>query len=74
MATTRQMELLIGKALFEPEFRKKLLKNPKKTAESMNIRLNPMQIERIKGLKTEDVDQVANDFDTLRLPNTAWGW
>lgn len=47
---------LVGKALFDKEFRHDLLANPEYVANQMGIYLTPNQVENLKSLNPEEVD------------------
>lgn len=63
MASQAQMDRLIGRALFSPEFRELLLQDPEKAARMLRYRLDPNQAARIRSLKPEALDKLARDFD-----------
>ncbi len=65
MATQAQMERLIGKALFDDEFRLLLLENPEKAARQMRYRLDGAQVARIRSLDPKSLDALADDFDRI---------
>ncbi len=62
MATQAQMDRLLGKALFDNDFRKRLIEDPEKTARSLRYRLDAAQAARIRGLDSKALEQVAAEF------------
>lgn len=62
MATQAQMDRLVGKALFDSEFRARLLENPEKAARTLRYRLDGMQANRIRNLNPETLNALANQF------------
>lgn len=63
MASQAQMDRLIGRALFSPEFRTLLLQDPEKAARMLRYRLDSDQVARIRTLEPEILDKLAQDFD-----------
>lgn len=68
MATTVQLERVIGKALMNPQFRQELLADPTAAARSMRIRLEPEQIERIRGIDREALDKLIKELSAVIPP------
>lgn len=62
MATQAQMDRLVGKALFDAEFRALLLADPEKAARKLRYRLTTMQAAHIARLSSDELDQLAADF------------
>lgn len=62
MASQAQMDRLIGRALFSPDFRGLLLRDPEKAARTLRYRLDPNQLARIRSLDSEMLDRLARDF------------
>jgi hypothetical protein len=62
MATQAQMDRLVGKALFDMEFRKLLIADPEKAASSLRYRLTEPQLTRIRSLSAEDLESLAHEF------------
>jgi hypothetical protein len=62
MATQAQMDRLVGKALFDEEFRELLIEDPDKAARKLRYRLDPSQSGRIRGLSAEALEQLAAEF------------
>jgi hypothetical protein len=62
MATQAQMDRLVGKALFDTEFRELLIADPEKAASSLRYRLTEPQLRRIRGLSAEALEQLAAEF------------
>jgi hypothetical protein len=62
MATQAQMDRLVGKALFDGDFRKRLIDDPEKAARGLRYRLDPAQAARIRSLNPEELAQLAAAF------------
>ncbi len=62
MATQAQMDRLVGRALFDDDFRKRLSAEPEKAARSFRYRLDAAQAARIRGLDPEALARVAAEF------------
>lgn len=62
MATAKQMERLVGKALFDSEFRHQLIEDPDTAARSAGIFLTVEQAARIRGLNAEEIEALAEAF------------
>ena len=62
MATQAQMDRLVGKALFDGDFRKRLIDDPEKAARSLRYRLDPAQAARIRSLGAEELESLAAEF------------
>ena len=62
MATQAQMDRLLGKALFDSEFRLRLLADPRRAARELRYRLDGNQIERIKALDPAQMEALAEQF------------
>ncbi len=69
MATSAQMDRLIGRALFSDDFRKLLIEDPEKAARSLRYRLDSAQIARIRSLNSEDLERLAADFSAVIEPS-----
>jgi len=59
------MDKLVGKALFDDEFRAQLLRDPENAARSLRIVLTSGQIERIRGLDAQAMENLAHEFQEL---------
>lgn len=68
MATSAQMDRLIGRALFSDDFRKLLLEDPEQAARSLRYRLDSTQIARIRSLNPKDLERLAADFSAAIEP------
>ena len=62
MATQAQMDRLVGKALFDAEFRELLISDPEMAARKLRYRLDGNQAARIRGLTPEALEQLAAGF------------
>lgn len=62
MATQAQMDRLLGKALFDDDFRKRLIEDPENAARSLRYRLDSAQAARIRSLAPKALEQVAAEF------------
>ena len=62
MATQAQMDRLVGKALFDGDFRKRLIDDPEGAARSLRYRLDPAQAARIRSLSAEELKSLAAEF------------
>jgi len=62
MATQAQMDRLVGKALFDDDFRKRLIADPEKAARSLRYRLDPAQAARIRSLSAKELESLAAEF------------
>jgi hypothetical protein len=62
MATRAQMDRLVGKALFDGDFRKQLIDDPEKAARSLRYRLDPAQAARIRSLSADELASLAAAF------------
>jgi hypothetical protein len=62
MATQAQMDRLVGKALFDGDFRKRLIDDPEGAARSLRYRLDPAQAARIRSLNPAELTQLAAAF------------
>jgi hypothetical protein len=69
VATQAQMDRLLGKALFDEEFRHRLLEDPAKAARELRYRLDGGQVERIRALDPKEMDALAERF----CDQTGWG-
>ena len=63
MAKRAQMDRLVGKALFNSEFRKLLVQDPEKAARTLRYRLDPDQAARIRSLSAEELEKLAAEFE-----------
>ncbi|NUQ38218.1 MAG: hypothetical protein HUU23_10545 [Caldilineales bacterium] len=64
MATLAQMDRLIGRALFDAEFRALLLADPEQAARQLRYRLDGGQIARIRSLDAQALDEIARRFES----------
>ena len=62
MATQAQMDRLVGKALFDGDFRQRLIDDPEKAARSLRYRLDPAQAARIRSLSAQELEGLAAEF------------
>ena len=52
------IELVVGRALMQPKFRKALLEDPESTLKKEGIKLEPKQIEKIGRLNPERIEEM----------------
>jgi hypothetical protein len=71
MATANQMERLVGKALFDSEFRYQLIADPGTAARSAGIFLSEEQAARVRGLNVEELEALAEKFRKMVGPKNA---
>ena len=64
MAKQAQMDRLVGKALFDSDFRKLLVADPEKAARSLRYRLDPAQAARIRSLSADELTRLAAEFES----------
>jgi hypothetical protein len=62
MATQAQMDRLLGKALFDSDFRALLLKDPEKAVRTLRYKLTEPQLEHIRRLDGQAMDEYAIRF------------
>lgn len=74
MATKLKLEQLIGKAIFEPDFRKLLLSDPDTAAKKIRTTLTDAQRVGIKNLDTKAVERWAEDFNSLHPKVHGFFW
>lgn len=58
--STKEDQALIGRAMMEPEFRSRLLKNPEATAKAEGLTVSPELIAQLKKLDAKQAAQVGN--------------
>ncbi|HEM46021.1 MAG TPA: hypothetical protein ENO23_03145 [Alphaproteobacteria bacterium] len=56
------MERLVGRALFDDDFRARLLDDPARVAETLDIDLSYDEVERLREVNRHVVDRIAEDF------------
>ncbi len=66
MATSSEMEQVVGKALLDSSFRAKLLVDPEVAAKSINVQLTELQATRIRDLDSKLLEWWALGFWELR--------
>lgn len=69
MATELQKQKITSKAIFDKPYRKRLLKNPKKAAEELKIKLSPSEIEYIKSLDPAQLEDLARQVLDITKSN-----
>ena len=62
MASQAQMDRLLGKALFDAEFRALLLKDPEAAARKLRYKLTEQQAHHIRRLDPKAMDKLAHRF------------
>lgn len=74
MATMDQLNRILGKALFDNEFRASLLADPAAAAKTLKISLNSRQVARIQAIEKETADKLAAEFQhTIGLDRPSQG-
>ena len=71
MANQDDLRDVAGKALADPEFRQKLLENPKAAVEEAGIELTPEQIQALEEMDKEQFEQGITELDE-RLTMGCW--
>lgn len=66
MATETELEQLLGKAVLDSVFRRKLLEDPQKAASKVKIELSAAQAAAIGNLDPELIEWWAQGFETAR--------
>jgi ABC-type sugar transport system substrate-binding protein len=62
MASQQEIELIVGKAILNPEFRKELMNSPEAAAKKMGIELT---LEQTKAFKAHDFGAVAKQIEQI---------
>jgi hypothetical protein len=63
MASQKEIESIIGKAILNPEFRKELMNSPEEAAKKIGIELSP---EQTKAFKAHDFGAVAKQMEQIQ--------
>jgi len=69
MASENEMYQLIGRAVVNGEFRKKLAADPQAAAKELGVTLTPKQLEGIQTVEGKGLAEVMEE----RLPKTLFG-
>jgi len=72
MATQDDLRTIAGKAIADPAFREKLLKDPEAAVSEAGIELNPDQMKALKEMDREKLEKGLADLDE-RLTMACWG-
>lgn len=62
VASHEELERLVGRALLDPDFASRLVKDPASAADSIGISLTTGQVSRITGLDAKALSRIASDF------------
>nr|WP_044200309.1 Franean1_4349 family RiPP [Oscillochloris trichoides] len=63
------LERLIGKAVIDPDFRKKLLDNPDEAIKEAGLSLTDDEQDRVRksiSERSQDIERVSQDIDTAK--------
>jgi hypothetical protein len=72
MSNQDDLRAIAGKALADPEFRKKLLEDPQAAVKEAGIELNEEQVKALEEMDREQFEQELGDLDQ-RLTMSCWG-
>lgn len=72
MASQAQIDRLIGRALFDVDFRKLLLADPEKAARTLRYRLDGAQAARIRSLDPAKLEQLGAAFASAITPPSSY--
>jgi hypothetical protein len=72
MATEKEIRDLAGKALGDPDFRKKLMDDPEGAFAEAGVELAPEQLEALKGMDSAEMEESLTNLDE-RLTMACWG-
>ncbi len=71
MASKEEIELIMGKAILEPEFRKEFMNSPEAAAKKIGIELSPEQAKAFNGGEicavAEQLDKTISKTNSLTL-------
>ncbi len=74
MATQDELRNLAGKALAEPDFRKKLMDDPEEAIKETGIKLTPEQLKALKEIDKDQFDAELSELDQrLSMAGGCWG-
>ena len=72
MATQDDLRTIAGKAIADPAFREKLMKDPEAAVTEAGIELSPDQMKALKEMEGDQVEKGLSDLDE-RLTMACWG-
>jgi len=72
MADQKDLRAVAGKAISDPEFRKKLLEDPEAAVKAAGIDLTPEQMKALKDMDKAQLENGLTDLDS-RLTMACWG-
>jgi acyl-CoA hydrolase len=72
MATQEDLRAVAGKAIADPDFRKKLLDDPEAAVKGAGIDLTPEQMKTLKEMDKAELEKGLMDLDQ-RLTMACWG-
>lgn len=65
MATRSQIQKITSKAIFDNAYRQRLLKSPKRAAAELKITLTTEEVEYIKALNPDEIQELAAQIQDL---------
>ncbi len=65
MATTKQIQTLTTRVIFDNAFRARFLESPKKAAAELEIKLTRQELAYLKTLSPEEINQIARQVQQL---------
>ena len=72
MATQDDLRTIAGKAIADPDFREKLIKDPEAAVNEAGIELSPDQMKALKEMDRDLLEKGLTDLDE-RLTMACWG-
>ena len=72
MATQDDLRTIAGKAIADPDFREKLIKDPEAAVNEAGIELSPDQMKALKEMDRDQLEKGLTDLDE-RLTMACWG-
>jgi len=72
MAEQEDLRAVAGKAVADPEFRKKLLEDPEAAVKAAGIDLTPEEMKALKEMDKAELEKGLTDLDS-RLTMACWG-
>ena len=72
MANQDDLRTIAGKAIADPDFREKLIKDPEAAVNEAGIELSPDQMKALKEMDRDQLEKGLTDLDE-RLTMACWG-